>query len=65
MYNMIDMINPALYYMCQSLGDTSLVVQWLRLYVPMQGTWVRSLAGELRPHMLWSSWAPALQLLGP
>ena len=31
---------------------TSLVVQWLRICLPMQGTWVRSLVGELRSHML-------------
>ena len=31
---------------------TSLVVQWLRIRFPMQGTWVRSLVGELRSHML-------------
>ena len=31
---------------------TSLVVQWLRLYFPRQGVWVRSLIGELRSHML-------------
>ena len=31
---------------------TSLVVQWLRIYVfPMQGAWVRPLVGELRSHM--------------
>ena len=31
---------------------TSLVVQWLRTCFPMEGIWVLSLAGELRPHML-------------
>ena len=30
---------------------TSLVAQWLRLCLPMQGVWVRSLVGELRSHM--------------
>ena len=30
---------------------TSLVVQWLRLRLPMQGVWVRSLIRELRSHM--------------
>ena len=29
----------------------SLVVQWLRICLPMQGTWFRSLVGELRSHM--------------
>ena len=32
-------------------GGTSLVVQWLGICLPMQGTWVRSLVKELRPHM--------------
>ena len=27
-------------------GRASLVVQWLRTYLPMQGTWVRSLVWE-------------------
>ena len=30
---------------------TSLVVQWLRIHLPMQGTWVQSLVEELRSHM--------------
>ena len=30
---------------------TSLVVQWLRICLPMQGMRVRSLVGELRSHM--------------
>ena len=34
----------------QSLG-TSLVVQCLRIRLPMQGTWVQSLVRELRSHM--------------
>ena len=29
----------------------SLVVQWLRLYLPVQGAQVRSLGRELRSHM--------------
>ena len=33
-------------------GGTFLVVQWLRIYLPMHGTWVQSLAGKLRSHML-------------
>ena len=28
--------------------ETSLVVQWLRIHLPVQGTWVGSLVGELR-----------------
>ena len=38
---------------------TSLVVQWLRIHLPMQGTGVRSMVGELRSHM------PCGQLLSP
>ena len=30
---------------------TSLVVQRLRIHLPMQGTWVQPLVGELRAHM--------------
>ena len=26
-------------------------VQWLRLHIPVQGMWVQSLVGELRPHI--------------
>ena len=40
-----------------SLG-TSLVVQWLRIYLPMQGSQVWSLLGELRSHMLWGNSSP-------
>ena len=29
----------------------SLVVQWLRVHLPMQGTWVQALIGELWSHM--------------
>ena len=32
---------------------TSLAVQWLRLKLLMQKAKVQSLAGEIRPHMLW------------
>ena len=28
-----------------------MLVQWLRLRLPMQGVWVQSLVGELRSHM--------------
>ena len=31
---------------------TSLVIQWLRICLAMQGMWVRSLVRELRFHML-------------
>ena len=33
------------------LLGTSLVVQWLRIYLAMQGMWVQSLVGEVRFHM--------------
>ena len=39
---------------------TSLVVQWLRIYLVMQGTWVQSLVGKLRSHHL-SLWAAATE----
>ena len=36
----------------KKIPGTSLVVQWLRLHLPMQGSWVQPLVGELRSHML-------------
>ena len=33
---------------------TSLVAQWLRICLPMQGTWVQALVPE-DPHMPWSN----------
>ena len=47
------------------LSGTSLVVQWLRIHLPMQGTWVRSLVGELRSHMPWGNEAHMSPLLSP
>ena len=35
---------------------TFLVVQWLRISLPMQETWVRSLVGKLRSHVLRSNY---------
>lgn len=35
--------------------ETSLVVQWLRVHLAIQGMWVRSLVEELRAHMLQSN----------
>ena len=32
---------------------TSLVIQWLRICLPMQGIWVRSLVREIRSYMPW------------
>ena len=40
---------------------TSLVVQWLRIHLPMQGTWVQSLVKRLRSHMPWGGKARMLQ----
>lgn len=34
-----------------------LVIQWLGVGLPMQGTWVSSLIRELGSHMLWGNWA--------
>ena len=42
---------------------TSLVVQWLRICLAMQGSWVRSLVRELRTHMLWDNQAHRIQNL--
>ena len=38
------------------------MVQWLRIRLPMQGTWVRALVQE-DSHMPQSNWARAPQLL--
>ena len=46
-----------------SYPGTSLVVQWLRICLAMQGTRVQSLVGELRSHILQNKEAPASQLL--
>ena len=35
--------------------ETSMGVPWLRICLPMQGTQVRSLVGELRFHVQWSN----------
>ena len=49
----------------RNTGGTSLVVQWLRIHLPIQGTRVRSLVQELRSHMPQCNWAPESQLLNP
>ena len=38
--------------MNQMVNATSLVVQWLRIHLPMQGTRVVSLVKDLTSHML-------------
>ena len=40
---------------CKNKGRISLVVQWLRIHLPVQGTWVQSLVWELRSHIQFSS----------
>ena len=35
----------------EAIGGTSLVVQWLRIHLAIQGAWVPSLVRELRLHM--------------
>ena len=42
-------------YCQKEILGTSSVVQWLRIHLPMQGTWVWSLAWELRYHIPWSN----------
>ena len=37
------------------IRGTSLVVEWLRICLPMQGTLVPSLVGELRLHVPWGN----------
>ena len=39
----------------KELPGTSLVLQWLRICLPMQGTQVQTLVGNLRSHMLGSN----------
>ena len=43
---------PHLVQLQKLKAGTSLVVQWLKLQLPMQGAWVQSLVRELRSHML-------------
>ena len=47
----------------ESSEGTSLVVQWLRIHLSMQGTQAQSLVQELRRHVLWSHWSHAPQHL--
>ena len=41
------------------------MVQWLRVHLAMQGTWVRSLIGELRSHMCGATKPRALEAVCP
>ena len=47
----------------QANAGTSVVFQWLRIRLPMQGTWVQSLVRELRSHMPQGNRGRILQLL--
>ena len=47
------------------IPGTSLMVQWLRTYLAMQGMWVWSLVRELRSHKSQDNWACAPQLETP
>ena len=49
----------------KKLIGTSLVVQWLGICIPTQGTRVWSLVGALGSHMPWGHRAHARQLLKP
>ena len=40
---------------CQRLTTNHQNLQWLRIHLPMQGTQVRSLVGELRSLMSWNT----------
>ena len=42
-----------------STDRISLVVQWLRICLVIQGTWVQPLVRKLRFHMLWGPHATA------
>ena len=43
----------------------SLVVQWLRIHLPVQGTWAQTLVGEVGSHMPPGNYAHGPQLLKP
>ena len=49
-----NLSKPKFSYLKKEKPWTSLVVQWLRLYLLMQRVWVQSLVGELRSYMLWT-----------
>ena len=50
----------------KGLLGTSMVVEWLRIHLPMQGMLVGSLVGELRSHVLWqlSLYASTTEMAG-
>jgi len=50
----------------KGLLGTSTVVEWSRIHLPKQGMLVRSLVGELRPHVPWqlSLYASTTEMAG-
>ena len=43
-------------YTCKEIQEeTSLVAQWLRICLPVQGMQVQYLVGELRSYVLWGN----------
>ena len=42
-------------FLKRQFWGNSLVVQWLRIHLPVEGMRVRSLVGVLRSHMLWGN----------
>ena len=50
----------------KGLLGASTVVEWLRIHLPIQGTLVRSLVGELRSHVPWqlSLYASTTEIAG-
>ena len=66
-HNLVTKLPPPSYISCVSVysrisSGTSLVVQWLRIWLPVQGTWVQSLVLELRSHMPQGNYACVPQL---
>ena len=48
-----------------SLLGTSLLVQWLGIWLPMQGTWIWSLVGKLTSHMPQGNLSPCATTTEP
>ena len=54
--NVICLCNRILFSYENMYEGTSLVVQWLKIFLPTQGSWVQSLVGEQGSHMLLGSY---------
>ena len=52
MYNTLCPKNMGFIMLFKKIKGTSLVVQWLRIHLAMQGMWVLSLVREVRSHQL-------------